>query len=188
MLVLVFMAVRWAGTAALRALAAAVTVIAGMVAVVALATLTFGSDPMGLFVSGRLNYPITYFNGLSALLMMGFWLALGMANGARCKPKAGAADLQSADGSEASEEPKSRVAWRRSQAEGGAAGGFPRWTQPLLLVLAVVLMEVALLPQSRGALWAFFLVVPFFVILSPHRFRALIDLVDSGVPRGALLG
>ena len=59
---------------------------------------------------------------------------------------------------------------------------FPLWTQPLLLALAVVLVEVALLPQSRGALWTFFLVLPFFVIFSTHRFRALIDLVIVVAP------
>jgi hypothetical protein len=181
-LVLVFAAVRWAGVAAVKAIAASATVVAGVVAVVALANLALTSDPLSLFVGGRLNYPITYFNGLAALLMVGFWLALGMANGARCSPRADAKDLQPAGAPSDSEEPRSRVAWRRSQAHGGAAGGFPRWSQPLLLVLAVVLLEVALLPQSRGALWTFFLVVPFFVILSPHRFRALVDLVIMVVP------
>jgi O-antigen ligase len=51
-----------------------------------------------------------------------------------------------------------------------------RIAQPLLLVAAVILLEVALLPQSRGGLWTFVLVIPFFVILSPNRFRALVDL------------
>ncbi len=192
-LCLAFVAIRWSGVLGLKALALAVTLTAATVALTVVITLAVSSDPSTLFASSRLNWPITYFNGLAALLMMGFWLALGMANGSRCIVKATVdvqadADLQakagpapSADDTEDTRERVfSRVAWRRSQSVAGER--FPRWTQPLLLVLAVVLMEVALLPQSRGALWTFFLVVPFFLILSPHRFRALVDLAIIAVP------
>jgi small neutral amino acid transporter SnatA (MarC family) len=43
-------------------------------------------------------------------------------------------------------------------------------------------LELALLPQSRGAFWTFFLVLPFFVVLSTNRFRALADLVIVLLP------
>ena len=138
---LVFAAVRWAGPTGLKALAALVTAVIGVMALVIVIRLGVSDDPSGFFISGRLRYPITYYNALAALLMVGFWLALGMANGMRQTERR-----------------------------------FPRWTQPLLLALGVFFAELALLPQSRGALWTFFLVVPFFVILSPHRFRALVDL------------
>jgi hypothetical protein len=98
--------------------------------------LGLASDPMLYFASGRLNYPITYWNGLAAFLAMGFWLALGAAN----------------------------------------AGGRLVWGQALLLALATLFLELALLPQSRAALWSLAFVLPFFVVLSPHRFRALTNL------------
>ena len=138
---LVFAAVRWAGPTGLKTLAALVAAVIGVMALVIVIRLGVSDDPSGFFISGRLRYPITYYNALAALLMVGFWLALGMANGMRQTERR-----------------------------------FPRWTQPLLLALGVFFAELALLPQSRGALWTFFLVVPFFVILSPHRFRALVDL------------
>jgi sulfoacetaldehyde dehydrogenase len=99
--------------------------------------LGLSARPADFFVNGRLNYPVTYWNGLASLLMTGFWLALGLANraGASASTRAGAARTLSA---------------------------------PLLLALAVLLLDLALLPQSRGALWTLFLVVPFFVIFSPH--------------------
>ena len=190
---LAFVAIRWSDVLGLKALALAVALTAAVAGVSVLITLAVSSDASALFLADRLNWPITYFNGLAALLMMGFWLVLGMANGARCIAKAKVdlqadADLQakagpspSADDTEDTQERVvSRVAWRRSQSVAGER--FPRWTQPLLVVLAVVLVEVALLPQSRGALWTFFLVVPFFLILSPHRFRALVDLALVAAP------
>jgi hypothetical protein len=179
-LVLVFAAVRWAGEAALKALAIAVAGLAGAVALWILITFAVSADPLPLFLGGRLNYPITYFNGLAALLMVGFWLALGMANGARCARRTDPDDAAPQDGESLASQ--SRVAWRRSQAERKDGDRFPRWTQPLLLVLAVVLAETALLPQSRGALWTFFLVVPFFILLSPNRFRALVNLLIAAAP------
>ena len=191
-LALAFTAVRWAGPAGLRAVAVAVLVVSLGVAAWLLVALNTSSHPLDFFSSGRLYFPITYFNGLAALLMVGFWLALGLANGPRCAAKrgavAGADDAPAADAVAAAEAPEaapettSRVAWRRSQAQKTGERRFPRWTQPLLLVLAVVLAEAALLPQSRGAFWAFFLVLPFFVIFSPHRFRALIDVVIVAAP------
>jgi len=153
-LVLAFAAVRWAGSKAIKAIAAAVAASAGVVAVYILITLAISGDPLAYFGDARLKYPITYFNGLAALLMVGFWLMMGMANGARTFARRGKA----------------------SGSAGDTGKDFPRWTQPLLLLLAVVIAEVALLPQSRGAFWAFFIVIPFFLILSPHRFRALADV------------
>ncbi len=195
-LLLTFVAVRWAGTAALKAIASSVIAIAVAVAAAILVTLGVSSDPSSLFLSGRLYYPITYFNGLAALLMVGFWLALGMANGARCTPKPAADGPDTDDKGEGegegdapslvetppASEVTSRVAWRRSLGGRAVLGSFPRWTQPVLLILAVVLAETALLPQSRGALWTFFLAIPFFLIFSPHRFRALINVIMVAVP------
>ncbi len=182
-LMLAFTAVRWAGLTGLKAVAVSVTLVAAGVCVWLLVSLNVSFEPLGFFDDGRLNYPITYFNGLAALLMVGFWLALGMANGPRCalRRKAETPEPTGSD-PEAAPETVSRVMWRRSQAQQAGAGRFPRWSQPILLVLAVVLAQAALLPQSRGALWTFFLALPFFVILSPHRFRALIDLVIVAVP------
>ena len=111
-------------------------VVVTITAFLVLLRLGLASDPSLYFASGRLNYPITYWNGLAAFLVMGFWLALGAAN----------------------------------------AGGRLVWAQALLLALATLFLELALLPQSRAALWSLALVLPFFVVLSPHRFRALINL------------
>jgi hypothetical protein len=80
---LVFAAVRWAGPLALRVLAGLLTTVVVVVAVVILVRLATSPDAVSLMPAGRLNYPITYFNGLACFLMIGFWLALGLANGAR---------------------------------------------------------------------------------------------------------
>lgn len=93
-------------------------------------------NPLHLFGGGRLLFPVTYWNGLACLLMIGFWLALGLTLGR----------------------------WRR------------RWLEPLLLAVAVALIELAVLPQSRGAFWTFLLMCPVFILVSPHRFRALTNL------------
>jgi hypothetical protein len=125
-----------------------VWLIVGIVAVITvtaflvLLRLGLASDPTVYFASGRLNYPITYWNGLAAFLVMGFWLALGTAN----------------------------------------AGGRLVWAQALLLGLATLFLELALLPQSRAALWSLALVLPFYVVLSPHRFRALTNLAIVSFP------
>ena len=125
-----------------------VWLIVGLIAVITvtaflvLLRLGLASDPTVYFASGRLNYPITYWNGLAAFLVMGFWLALGAAN----------------------------------------AGGRLVWAQALLLALATLFLELALLPQSRAALWSLALVLPFFVVLSPHRFRALTNLAVVSLP------
>lgn len=162
-LVLTFAAVRWAGAFGLRALVALVTGAIGVLVLVIVVHLATTGSPGGLFVlDGRLSYPITYYNALACLLMVGFWLAMGLAGGVRL-PRA---------------------------ARGGPPGGavptggdsFPRWAQPLLLTLAVMAAEVALLTQSRGALWNFLMLVPCFVILSPHRFRALANLAIVALP------
>ncbi len=173
---LAFAAVRWAGSVGVKALAALVTGAVGVVALVILIRLGVSDDPLRLFVGGRLNYPITYYNGLASLLMIGFWLAMGMANA----PGVGHLRRRRGDPPTAGAEPP--VARASARADESPPRQFPRWTQPLLLALSVFLIELALLPQSRGALWAFFLVVPFFVILSPHRFRALIDLAIVALP------
>jgi hypothetical protein len=125
-----------------------VWLIIGLIAVITvtafliLLRLGLASDPTIYFASGRLNYPITYWNGLAAFLVMGFWLALGLAN----------------------------------------AGGRLVWAQALLLSLATLFLELALLPQSRAALWSLALVLPFFMVLSPHRFRALTNLAVVSFP------
>ena len=129
----------WAGRRGAWGLVATCLAVVGAVALGAVVRLSTAESLAAYFTSGRLHYPITYWNGLAALYMLGFWLALGLASG----------------------RPVSR-AWT--------------WAKPLLLGLAVVLVELALLPQSRGGFYAFFLVVPFFLLLSPHRFRALADL------------
>jgi hypothetical protein len=159
---LVFAAVRWAGRTGLKVLSLLVLGVAALIAFETAMGLAVDNEPLRFFASGRLNHPLTYFNALACLWMMGFWLALGTANAAQ----------RGED-----HPPSGRITILRS-----GAADFSRWTQPVLLALAVFLAEMALLPQSRGALWAFFLAVPFFVILSPNRFRALIDLVIVVVP------
>ncbi len=159
---LVFTAVRWAGRTGLKALALLVLGVTALIAFETAMGLAVANEPLDFFASGRLNHPIAYFNGLACLWMIGFWLALGMANGAQ-------------HGED--HPPSGRITILRS-----GTGDLSRWTQPVLLALAVFLAEMALLPQSRGALWAFFLTIPFFVILSPNRFRALVNLVIVVVP------
>ena len=134
----------WAGRRGTQALVIACLAVVGAVAAGGLVRLATVPSLALYFADGRLHYPVTYWNGLAALYMLGFWLALGLASG----------------------RPASRT-WA--------------WTRPLLLGLAVVLGELALLPQSRGALFTFLLVAPFFVGLSPHRFRALVNLALVGV-------
>ncbi|MBN1320240.1 MAG: O-antigen ligase family protein [Thermoleophilia bacterium] len=205
---LAFAAVRWAGRVGLDALTALLTAVIGAAAVVIVVRLAVSGDPSIYFAGGRLNYPVTYFNGLACLLMMGFWLALGMANGpmvARLRrreageaPTAGAGPqvaggalegghantaVAHADAPTAGATRRAaRPSLGRAGLRGGGRGGLPRWAQPILLVLAVFLLELALLPQSRGGFWTFFLVIPFFVILSPSRFRALFDLGIVALP------
>lgn len=179
---LVFAALRWAGATGLKVLALSIAGLATIVAAVVIATLATSGDPLALFVDGRLNYPITYYNGLAALLMMGFWLLLVLANGARYAPKEQTPASSAQETTQEGDAPESRMARRRARVQRPVTGGFRRWTQPVLLVLAVVLLELALLPQSRGAFWTFFLVIPFYVIFSPHRFRALFDLAIMVVP------
>ena len=150
-LVLVFAALRWAGITGLRALAALLATAIGVAGVVLVVRLAISDDPSRYFSSARLQYPITYFNGLAAFFMMGFWLALGMANGA-------------------------------GGTRGARHAGWLRGSQAVLLALAAFLLELALLPQSRGAFWTFFFVVPFFVVLSTNRFRALAHLAIVVLP------
>ena len=184
-LALTFAAVRWAGPAGLRALAALLTAAVGIVALVIAVRLAASDDPLGFFVTGRLYYPVSYYNALAALIMTGFWLALGLANGiglprtarSAAAPRGGAAPGDGTAGRDATATQNTEAPAAATPAPAASRRlSFPRWTQPVLLALAVFLVELALLPQSRGALWTFFLVVPFFVILSPHRFRALVDL------------
>ena len=187
---LAFAAVRWAGKAGLDALAGLLTAVIGAVAVVIAIRLTVSGDPSADFAGGRLNYPVTYYNGLACLLMMGFWLALGMANGPmvarrRQGPDDAPADEAAAETIDAAPvSGESRRDLRRASRLGAKPhrGGLPRWAQPILLALAVFLLELALLPQSRGGFWTFFLVIPLFVILSPNRFRALFDLAVVALP------
>lgn len=166
---LVFAAVRWAGPLALRVLAGLLTAVVVIVALVILVQLGTNPDAVSLLPGGRLNYPITYWNGLACFLMIGFWLALGLANGAMEAPRAGrsgpAAELNGAAAAQAPPTAPQKTSTL-----------LLRIAQPVLLVAAVILLEIMLLPQSRGALWTFFLVIPVFVILSPNRFRALADL------------
>lgn len=157
---LIFAAVRWTGSRGLKTLVGLLTTAVTLVAVVILVRLGVTQDPMRFFLTARLNYPVTYFNGLAALLMIGFWLALCTANAAGGRPRT---DARAADG-------------RRT------AAVLLRAAQPVLLVACVLLLETGLLPQSRGALWAFVLVIPFFVALSPNRFRALADLALVTLP------
>jgi hypothetical protein len=164
-LTLAFAAVRWCGPAGQRWLATLVAACVATVGVIIIVRLATTANPASLFASGRLNYPVTYWNALAALLMLGFWLTLGLANAGwewREKPK------QTEGRSHVRR--RHAVVWRSL------------WVPPLFLALAVMLLELALLPQSRGALWALVLVVPFFVILSPHRFRALLHLVFVALP------
>ncbi len=144
-------AVRWYGSRARFWLGIGLVSVVTVVAVTILVRVGFSADQIRYFPGGRLTYPVTYTNGIAALLMMGFWLALGMANSVRTRAR-------------------------------------HVWLQPLLLVLSAVFLELAVLPQSRGALWTTVLMVPVFVILSPGRFRALTNLVLVGIPLVGLRG
>lgn len=158
-LVLTFVAVRWIGRRGLEWLALLLTAFAAVVGLAIIVRLATTGDPAALFVGGRLNYPVTYWNALGTLLVLGFWLALGLANAGY-----------------------GRRPHRRSDERAAAVDLRSIWVTPVLLAVAVMLLELALLPQSRGALWAFFLVVPFFVLLSPNRFRALLHLAFVALP------
>jgi O-Antigen ligase len=160
--VLVFVAVRWSGRRGLKALVALLICVVTVVALVIVIRLAVSDQPSDFFVAGRLNSPIGYFNALASFLMIGFWLALGTANAA--------GDVA---------DDAARAARGRTQF---ARAHLLRWAQPVCLALGVFFLEVALLPQSRGAFWTFFLTLPFFVIMSPNRFRALVDLVIVVLP------
>ena len=221
---LVFAAVRWAGPLGLRVLTGLLVTVIGITALVVIVRLRTSADPAYLFPGGRLNYPISYYNGVGCFLMIGFWLALGLANAPGIRParrpwSAPSLDRVPADpaaapttdraeavttdaarwlAEQAAHARAAEAATARAAAGGGAksrkgAGGSSRGqvslsgillrvSQPVLLMLAVVLLEIAILPQSRGALWTFLLVIPFFVIFSPNRFRALVDLAIVAVP------
>jgi hypothetical protein len=138
--------VTWAGRRGVWALVTTCLLTVEVVAACGVFRLATTDSLAPYFTDGRLHYPVTYWNGLASLYMLGFWLALGLASG----------------------RPVSKVSM---------------WTKPMLLGSAVILAELALLPQSRGGFYAFFLVVPVFVALSPHRFRAIVDL---GVVAGAV--
>ena len=205
---LTFAAVRWSGPLGLKVLAGLVTAVVTLTALVILVQLATNDDAISLLPSGRLNYPITYWNGLACFLVVGFWLAMGLANGMGGRPSRRSPARR---GSGAPQEPAANALSARAegvpQGPDGTApaadatidldaaqpqaepkrpnpvrAGLARATQPLLLMVAVFLLEFALLPQSRGGLWTFFLVIPFFVVLSPNRFRALVDLIIVAVP------
>jgi hypothetical protein len=153
-MLLAAVAVRWAGRLGLWLLAgfvlAAITVMGLFLAI----KLGVSADPTRYFSSSRLQYPISYFNGLAALLVLGFWLAIGMANGTgdeRCT---------------------------------GHVAFLLRGLQAFLLAIAAFLVELAILPQSRGAFWTLILMTPFFVLLSPNRFRALAHLAIVALAMG----
>jgi hypothetical protein len=162
-------AVSWSGERGTRMLAG--ILLGAICVVVAALALELATSPslVLLFTGGRLHFPITYWNGLAALLMMGFWLALGMAGGRAD----GSSARTTAGSSRASATPTGDAT-----ARGAGTGKTLRhgWARPLLLATAVTLVELALLPQSRGAFWTFFMVTPAFVALSSHRFRALFHL------------
>ena len=156
---LVVAAVRWSGPRGFKVLGALTAAAVSVVALIIAVRLGTSDDPARFFPGGRLTYPVTYHNGQACLLMLGFWLVLGLANGfGAVRPLDGA------------------------PGRSGARAVLVRSVQPLLLALGVLFLELALLPQSRGALWATFLVVPFFVILSTNRFRALVDLAIVALP------
>jgi hypothetical protein len=178
---LVFAAVRWAGHRGLRALAVLVALVTMIVAVVIVVRLAVDGEPVDFFVDRRLNWPIGYYNALASFLMIGFWLALGLANAAGERPSRDASAVTRPVGAPV---PARSAATGSSERECRPLGTtrFPRWSQPLLLAAGVFLLELALLPQSRGAFWTFFLALPFFVILSPNRFRALVDMIIVVIP------
>ncbi len=211
---LVFAAVRWSGPLGLKVLAGLVTAAIALTALVILVRLAGDADAVSMLPRGRLNYPITYWNGQACFFVVGFWLALGLANGMggglkRRRPMASTEPAQTGVRPVAAGEaprfdaaapitatPLDAAPLDAAPATAADAGllppepkpsgrlvaGLARAVQPLLLVIAVVLIQFSLLPQSRGGLWTFVLVIPFFIVLSPNRFRALVDLVIVAVP------
>jgi hypothetical protein len=135
-IVLTALAVYWGGRRAAFVLVLALLGAVGLTGGSAVFELAKNGAASTAFAGGRFAYPISYWNGAAALLMVGFWAAMALA----------------------------------------CTRALPPWVPPTLVAGAVVLAELALLPQSRGALWTFVLVCPLFVILSPHRFRALYHL------------
>ncbi len=138
-------AVRWYGSRARFWLGLGLVSVVTVVALMILIRVGFAADQARYFPEGRLSYPVTYTNGIAALLMVGLWLALGMANSVRSRAR-------------------------------------QVWLQPVLLALGAIFLELAVLSQSRGALWTTILMVPLFLILSPGRFRALTNLALVGIP------
>ena len=130
------LAVGWAGPSGLRRLALGVLAAIGVVGAAVMVRLALGENTFNAITEGRLHYPVGYWNGLAALLMMGFWLALGLGTG------------------------QARPWWRRA----------------VLQAVAAMLVALAVLPQSRGSLWTFVLVLPWFVALTPNRFRGVVNL------------
>jgi len=51
-----------------------------------------------------------------------------------------------------------------------------RWVEPLLLVLVAALVQLGVLIESRGPFWASVVVLPWFFVVTPHRFRAAVNL------------
>ncbi len=129
-------AVGWAGPRGLRWLTFGVLGAIGVIGAAVMVRLSLGGDTLLAFAGDRLQYPVGYTNGLAALLMMGFWLALCL----------GTARTQ---------------AW---------------WRRAVLLAVAVMLIGLAVVPQSRGALWTSLIVLPWFIVLTPHRFRGLVNI------------
>ena len=153
---LTFAAMRWGRRIALTWLPVLLLAVTVTVAVVTVLMLGFKPEPAELLPGGRLSYPVTYTNGLASFLMIGFWLALGLANATH-----------------------RRASRRKATLAGpgtGPAHRFRWWMQPILLAMGAFLAAMAFLSQSRGALWTLCLVVPFFFILSPHRVRAFVNL------------
>jgi hypothetical protein len=153
---LTFAAMRWGRRIALTWLPVLLLAVTVIVAVVTFLMIWLKSEPAQLLSDGRLSYPVTYTNGLASFLIIGFWLALGLANATH------------------------RRASRRQATPAGPGTGpvhrFRWWMQPIFLAMGVFLVTISLLCQSRGALWILCLVVPFFFILSPHRVRAFVNL------------
>ena len=153
---LTFAAMRWGRRIALTWLPVLLLAVTVIVAVVTFLMIWLTSEPAELLSDGRLSYPVTYTNGLASFFIIGFWLALGLANATH------------------------RRASRRQATLAGPGTGpvhrFRWWMQPIFLAMGVFLVTISLLCQSRGALWILCLVVPFFFILSPHRVRAFVNL------------
>lgn len=149
---LAVIAVRWAGGPGLLWLSVGALASIGAVALATIGNLALSADLARLFAGGQLYYPVTYYNGLAALLMIGFWLGMALS-----------------------------VAHTRAW-----------WPRVIALAGAVVLLELAVLPQSRGAFWSFVLVTPWFIVVAPRRLRAVLHLAIVGLAVvwawGALVG